>query len=106
MIVGKGARGLAGRRLEDLRPTLRVRPTSEFSKEVEAYMEVRAVWRGNNRLYLRDRLGMVGDRAVTWQQAAILEAVQPDGARVSGCLEFWRIQDDREVDPLLKGKEN
>lgn len=49
------------------------------SPELLQYLELRALWKTNPLLYVRQRFGI----EPTWQQAAILEALCPLGAKVS-----------------------
>lgn len=48
-------------------------------REVEAYRRLRETWRDDPVKYARERLGL----KPTWQQQGILEAIAPEGAKVS-----------------------
>jgi hypothetical protein len=50
-----------------------------IQRDLDAYMELRQEWRDDPGLYLRMRLGM----KPTWQQNKIIDAIQPEGAKVS-----------------------
>lgn len=50
-----------------------------IKRDLDAYVELRALWRNDPELYVRQRLGL----KPTWQQRKIIDAIQPEGAKVS-----------------------
>jgi hypothetical protein len=54
-------------------------PAARDAVELAVYLELRALWRARPLLYVQQRFGI----APTWQQAEILEAIAPPGAKVS-----------------------
>ena len=57
-------------------PTL-IDPT--YTAQAKAYLKLRTYWRADPVAYVRQRFGV----ELTWQQAQILEAIAPPGAKVS-----------------------
>lgn len=54
-------------------------PSPHFDAEYRAYLELRAKWNAEPEHYCVERLGL----KPTWQQRQVLEAIAPEGARVS-----------------------
>src|ERR1051325_10993772 len=52
---------------------------SSYAAHVPVYLELRELWRDSPLLYVRQRFGI----EPTWQQAQILQALTPPGAKVS-----------------------
>lgn len=50
-----------------------------YTRQREAYFALRDLWRDSPRLYVRQRFGV----EPTWQQAQILDAIAPPGAKVT-----------------------
>jgi hypothetical protein len=50
-----------------------------YADQLAIYLELRALWRDNPQLYVRQRFGC----EPTWQQAQILDAIHPEGAKVT-----------------------
>lgn len=60
-------------------PIRSVKIASPYRSQLQAYLELREMWRDSPLLYVRQRFGV----EPTWQQAQILEAILPPGAKVS-----------------------
>lgn len=54
-------------------------PSPRFAAEYQAYLELRTQWNADPERYCVERLGL----KPTWQQRQVLEAIAPEGARVS-----------------------
>jgi len=56
-----------------------VAPSATFAEQLAVYLALRPRWRADPLLYVRQRFGA----EPTWQQAQILQAIAPPGAKVS-----------------------
>jgi phage terminase large subunit len=80
--AGHPVSGPEGPGLASLLPTaMQTRLTSEepFARDLEAYQTLRDQWRSDPVRYVVERLGL----QPTWQQQQILEALIPEGAKVT-----------------------